>query len=133
MKLPTQKRILREDVKEAPEWINKIIGPFNNLAETIYQALNRNITVTENLAAFVKELTVTTTASYPTMDPVELTNTLRTKAIGVLCLQAVERLTYEAAPGPMSISWVENNGTIILSKIGGLAASKSYSVRLLVM
>lgn len=132
MKLPAQKKILREDVKEAPNWVNEIIGPFNNFAETIYQALNHNITFSENVACFIKEIIYKTTSTYPTMEVIEFSNELKIKATGILVLQAFEKSTYTPAAGPVYVPWVEDNGKIQVSSITGLAASKTYVIRLLV-
>lgn len=130
-KLPSQKKILREDVKGAPDWIDGIIDPVNSFMETVYQTFNRNVTFNDNIASQVKELNVNTTSVYPAMEPIEFQSTLRTKAFGLLMLQAVERLTYTPAVNAVTVNWVENNGTIHISNITGLAASKSYTVRLL--
>lgn len=130
-KLPSQKKILREDVKGAPDWIDGIIDPVNSFMETVYQTFNRNVTFNDNIASQVKELNVNTTSVYPVMEPIEFQSTLRTKAFGLLMLQAVERLTYTPAVNAVTVNWVENNGTIHISNITGLAASKSYTVRLL--
>ncbi len=131
-RLPTIKKILREDVKDAPAWIGAIIEPFNSVAEFLYQSLNKNLTYSENLACFIKELSYKTPSTYPTMDDVEFANDLKFKATGVQLLQAVEKSNYVPAPGPVYIPWVENNGTIVVSSITGLAASKTYLIRLLV-
>ena len=130
--LPTIKKILREDVKEAPSWITGIIEPFNSLAEFVYQSLNKNITFQENIGCFIKELTYKTSSAYPAEADVEFQNELKVKATGLQVLQAVEKSTYEPAAGPVYVPWVENNGTIIVSPITGLAASKTYSIRLLI-
>lgn len=130
MKLPTIKKILREDVKEAPGWISAIIEPFNSVAETVYQAFNKNITYQENIRCFIKELVVKTTASYPTMDQIEFMNDLKVKATGVQVLQCFERTTY--VPVAANVAWVENNGTIVVSQVSGLLASKTYTLRLLI-
>lgn len=132
MKLPSTKRILREDLKDAPEWINKIIDPFNSLAENQYQAFNKNITFTENIACFTKTLEYITPSTYPTMDNVEFMNTLKTKALGVVVWQAYEKTTYIPAVGPVYAPWIENNRSIVIYPITGLAASKTYLIRLLV-
>ncbi len=131
-KLPTIKKILREDVKDAPEWISAVIEPFNSLAEFVYQSLNRNLTFRDNVACFVKELTYKTPSTYPTMDDVQFTNELKVKATGVELLQAIEKSTYIPAAGPVYIPWVENNGLIVVSSVPGLAASKTYLIRLLI-
>lgn len=131
-KLPTIKKILREDVKEAPAWIGAIIEPFNSLAEFVYQSLNKNLTFNDNLSCFVKELSYRTPSTYPVMDDVEFANELKFKATGVQLLQVVDRSTYVAAEGPVYVPWVENNGTIMVSAITGLEPSKNYLIRLLV-
>lgn len=133
MKLPSQIKILREDVKGAPEWVDRLIGPFNSLAETIYQAMNRNLTFSENIACFLKEITYKTTSAYPVAENITFTNALRTKAVGCWVVQAYDRSNYEPAPGPCYVPWVENNGTIVVGPITGLQASKIYTIRLIVI
>jgi len=132
MKLPSQKKILREDLKDAPDWVSGIIGPVNNFMESVYQALNNNITFSENIASFIKEINYKTPSTYPTMENVEFLSSLRTKAIGVQCLQVFDKSDYTPAAGPVYVPWVENNGKIIISPITGLQANKTYVVRLLI-
>lgn len=132
MKLPTQKRILREDIKDAPDWVSSLINPINSFMEVVYQSLNKNITFSENVAAFIKELTYTTSSTYPAGLVVSFANSLKTKASGVMLMQIYETATYTPPPGPVYIPWVENNGAIMVSSITGLEASKTYLIRLLV-
>lgn len=132
MKLPVTKKILREDLKDAPAWVSGIIEPFNSFAESVYQALNKNITFRENIAAFVKEITYSTTSAYPTMDNIQFMNELKVKATGVEVLQAIDKSTYTPAAGPVYVPWVEDNGNIVIGSITGLAASKIYMIRLLI-
>ena len=132
MKLPSQKKILREDLKDAPDWVNGIIEPVNNFMESAYQALNKNITYNENIASQIKELIVKTPSTYPVMENIEFMSTLRTKALGVQVMQVFEKANYTPAPGPVYVPWIENNGNIVIHPITGLEASKTYIVRLLV-
>lgn len=131
-KLPTIKKILREDVKAAPAWISAVIEPFNSLAEFIYQALNKNLTFHDNIACFIKELTYKTTAAYPTMDQIQFQNELKVKATGVQVLRAVKKTTYVPAPGPVYVPWVENNGFIVINSITGLDTDTTYTITLLI-
>lgn len=131
MKLPVVKKILREDLKDAPGWVNGLIDPINSFMETVYQALNKNITFSENVGCFIKTVSYKTPSTYPTMDDIEFVNSLRTKATGIIVLQAIDE-NYVPAVGPVYVPWVENNGAIVISSITGLAASKTYSIRLLV-
>lgn len=132
MRLPTQKKILREDLKQAPGWIDSLIDPLNSFMESVYQALNKNITFSENIACFIKEITYTTPSTYPTMDDFEFTSTLKTKAIGVQLLQIVEKTAYLPPANPLYVPWTENNGKIVIRSIPGLSANKTYLIRLLV-
>ncbi len=133
MRLPQQKKILREDVKEAPSWINGIIGPVNSFMESTYQSLNKNLTLQDNLASFTKEITYTTPSTYPSgVATVEFNNQLRTKPIGNWVLQAFDKATYTPAPGPVYIPWVEDNGVIMVSTITGLEANKTYLIRMVI-
>lgn len=132
MRLPAQKKILREDLKDAPAWINNLIDPLNNFMEGVYQALNKNVTFSENIASFIKELTYSTPSTYPVMGDMQFVNTLKTKAVGVQLLQAVDQSNYEPAAGPVYVPWVEVNGNIVVSSIPGLSAEKKYLIRLLV-
>ena len=133
MRLPSQKRVLREDVKGAPGWINPLIDTLNSFMETVYQALNRNITFGQNVACQIKELSYRTPATYPAgVENIEFLSDLKTKATGVMLMQVYDRADYSPPPGPVYVPWIENNGTIIIYPITGLEADKLYVVRLLV-
>lgn len=130
MRLSSQKKILREDLADAPDWIDRVIEPINSFMENVYQLANKNITDADNVAAQIYELTYRTTAAYPVMDPVYFQSSLRTKASGLVVLQAVDKTTYEPVAGPVYVPWLDINGAIKLYSITGLAASKSYLIRL---
>jgi len=131
VRLPSQKKILREDLKDAPSWVSGIIDPINSFMENVYQSLNKNITLQDNIASVVKELTYKTDSAYPAaQEPVTFQNTLRASPIGVVVLQVYDKTNYTPPPGPVYIPWVNDNGMITLSTITGLEADKSYMVRL---
>jgi hypothetical protein len=131
-KLPTVKKILREDIKDAPKWANTVIDTLNTFMDNAYSLFNKNITFSENIGCFIKEISYRTPASYPTMDNLEFMNTLKTKATGILLLQCVDKATYSPPLGPVYVPWVENNGTLVIYPITGLEADKTYIIRLLV-
>jgi hypothetical protein len=130
MRLPALKKISREDLKDAPGWVSGIIVPFNNFAEAVYQALNKNISDDQNVACQIKEIVYTTPSTYPTVDDVQFLSGLKIKATQLFVSAAYDIDTNEPAAGPVYVPWQDNNGTIVIKSITGLAASKTYLIRL---
>lgn len=134
MRLPTQKKIMFEDLGgDAPDWARRIVDPLNSFMETVYQAMNRNITFDQNIASFIKEVVYTTPSTYPVMEEIKFQNLLKTKAVGVIILQVTDRSDYTPPAGPWVAPWAEDNGIIKVQSIPGLQASKTYNVRFLVI
>lgn len=139
-KLPNQKRITREDLREAPNWIVRLLTPLNSFMETVYYALNRDITYTENIACQIKEIDFTTQADYSTASPVvdgfpplQFTHTLKTKPIGVEKLQIIENGNADTViTEVVSLDWYSSNGVVYITYITGLKDSTEYTIRVLV-
>lgn len=127
MRLPSQKKISREDLKDAPDWVNNLIDPLNNFMQTVYQAMNKNINE-DNTSSQIKEITYKTPSTYPVMDPVEFQSTLKTKAVGCTIMQCIEKGTYNPVE-TKNPAWVDDNGVIRIFTITGLQADKTYIVR----
>jgi hypothetical protein len=133
MRLPSNKKLLREDFNQAPPWIDGLLVTLNSFMESVYTALNKNVTFGDNIASFVKELSYITPTTYPNgVSNVSFLNQLKVKAIGVSVLQVYETQTYLAPPGPVYAPWIESEGSITVSAITGLEASKTYLIRLVV-
>lgn len=62
-RLPKQQKILVSDFPDQKSWIPKLLGPINGLIEDVTDALNKNLTFNENMAAEV--LTVSIDGTYP--------------------------------------------------------------------
>ncbi|MBK7497365.1 MAG: hypothetical protein IPI28_18920 [Candidatus Omnitrophica bacterium] len=131
MKLPTYKRISREDIAEAPDWIGRLIYPINQVFETVYSTLNRNITFADNILSFQKSVQFTTKATYSSGGWDEISfpipDTFRVKVSGVLMLSG--RPTDDSLITSTNIGaviWSENNRNVLINFIGGLQDSKEY-------
>lgn len=133
MKLPSQKKILKEDLKDVPAGLNPLIDTLNSFMETIYQMANKNITFQDNIASFVKEVTYKTDSVYPAAQkPISFQNTLKNKPMGLQVIQVYDKSNYVPAAGPVYAPWVENGGEIVINTITGLEPNKSYLIRFLV-
>jgi hypothetical protein len=47
--LPPIKRITREDLKDAPDWINYLLYPLNLFLDSVYGSLNKSLTFDTNI------------------------------------------------------------------------------------
>lgn len=130
MKIPSLKRILKEDLKDAPNWVDGIIGPVNSFMEYIYQSLNKNINDADNIACTIKEFTYITPSTYPVMDDIEFLSGLKVKATSVILQQILVKSDYMPPVSAVYVPWFEKNGSIVIRPIVGLAASTSYIVRI---
>lgn len=132
MKLPAVQKILREDIKDPPTWLGTITDPINNFMQIVYQCLSKNVSLQDNIACQVKEFTYITPSTYPTMDNISFPSTLKTKAIGLISMQIVNKSTHSPIMISTHIPWTEENGQIIIYPIVGLAASTTYTVRVVI-
>ena len=66
--LPPIKRISKEDLPDAPDWIEKVIYPVNLFFDSVYRALNGRLTSPENIVGQVKELNFQVISTYDGAD-----------------------------------------------------------------
>ena len=138
-KLPTVRRLSKEDIPDSPEWFDKVLTPLNIFFESIYGALNKDITFSENISCNIKELTITTPAAYVTnvvaSTPLtQFTNPLRNKPQGVITLALFEtNLPFGALSIPHSVEWTFLNEKIQITHISGLTAKVKYTLRILII
>ena len=125
--------ILREDLKTKEAWVSALIDPINSFFDTVYIALNKNITFSENIRCMVKEVTVVTSATYPALDLIKFPNTLKVKASGLWVIFAIKKDDYTPVMSPVYASWVEDNGVITISGLSGLSVSTSYLIRFIII
>ena len=123
MKIQQTYKIRREDVPEAPEWLNKIIDPINSFFEDINKLVNKNISNSDNINCEIKEFTLSTT-DFPYDFNTKLIPQLVT--IGFIEQVADYHVALSAA---ITLDWTYQNGVITIENIIGLTAGK-YKIRL---
>jgi hypothetical protein len=62
--LPPVKRISKEDLPEAPSWVEKLIYPVNLFFDSVYRALNGRLTVPDNISGQIKEISFQVRSDY---------------------------------------------------------------------
>tara|TARA_Y100001963_G_C6501302_1_gene317981 strand:- start:111 stop:539 length:429 start_codon:yes stop_codon:yes gene_type:complete len=136
--LPPVKRISREDLPEAPDWTEKLIYPINLFFESVYRALNGSLTVPDNIAGQIKEISFQVRSDYngtdtSKWDTLSFQSSLKTKAKGLLVFQLLrveDSSSFTPIASGVFVDWEDENRTIKINYMTGLTASKKYSLRL---
>lgn len=121
MKIGAQQKISKEELKANPD---ALLNAFNTLIQDFYNLVSKNIN-DDNTASLIKVLTVKTSSVYPTMEDVKFKSTLKTRAIGLTVLQCFNQ-TDSVPVETNNLEWIDSSGTIIISNVSGLQASKTY-------
>lgn len=127
MRIEQQSKILREDVPEAPNWIEIILLGINTLIQTINTLTNKNID-DNNILCQIKVINLTTTPSYPIMDPIKFPNDMKVRANNCQILQCIDKSTNKGI-ATYNPGWNQEDTQIVIHQVLGLQASKSYTIR----
>lgn len=130
---PTFKRIMREDIPGAPEWIDPFILSLNQFFESTYRALNKALTLSENSNSQIKTITFTAGAT-PTANAQRfaLTMTVKPKSLHIGYIRQVEN-TYTPLTSVPFPNWHQESGEIVIDSILGLTSGKTYEVTFILM
>lgn len=138
--LPPVRRITKEDLRDAPDWINNLLYPLNTFMEAVYSALDANLTLGDNVAGAVSTISFTTRTDYLTASPLtdgfvtqNVSNPLKYKPRAVIVGQVIETEKFKTITDPVNIHWDYLNGSIRIKYVTGLEVSKKYEINLLVM
>lgn len=135
-KLIPVRPIRREDVPEAPGWLNRILYSLNPFMAQVSSALNKNLTLDENIDAQKKRLTFTTSSTYTSGDFEEISfpRTTKNRASGILLMTiAIDQDNYSPITEAVSLQWREANNVLYITYVSGLANSTEYVMNVLVV
>lgn len=130
--LPTINRISREDLKEAPAWIDRLIYPLNLFFDSVYNAL-RNLTFVDNITSMKKSFSIKAGASATDnilTFPISMKKSAEMLFIGYV---AVAESNYSPIGQPVFIEWIFDGENIQITSISGLTSGKTYNFRILVI
>lgn len=137
-KLPQFKDFRKEDYQEAPGWFGRFLQILNSFTTATYQALNAALTFGENIRAQIKELTFTTRTDYSTLgwDAIQFNSTfpkdVKVQGVFIMQILTTDQLPIVDLNGQVA-NWNAENSVVSINYISGLANSKSYTVRFLVI
>lgn len=131
MKLPSFRRLITQDYpKEFQKLIDTLSVSLNNGIEVLYQALNNQITLRENIKSTVKDIILSVDANgVPTQQAaftLDVTGNIDLIMVGL----AVNQTNSSAFPtSGVFLSWSQNTNTIIINHVTGLQANQQYLLR----
>lgn len=127
------KRLSREDFKDAPPWIDRLLVWLNQFVEYVALSFNKEITFDDNIQAQIKSFEVLAGAT-PALCTAQFTSTLRVVPRGVIKIKATQRSgNYVILSSSIDIFWRYESGTIFITSVTGLTAGNTYDFTVLVI
>lgn len=123
--LPDVKRISREDIPGAPDWIDRLLEPLNRFLDTVYGALNRGLTFRENFLSQTQNVQIVAGASASTCTA-SFILTMKAKPF-IVFLVAVPSGTLGDAFSPL-FTWNFDGTNINITSISGLTSGVTYNL-----
>lgn len=127
MKLEQIPRIRREDIQEAPDWIQKILDPLNRFIENIFLLTSSRIDYENNIQSQIGEYDISTAAI-----PVTFKYNMKQPPKGVFVMACFNSRNYNDCPA-VQIGWNFDGTNISIVSQTGMTAGVDYKIRLLVI
>jgi hypothetical protein len=130
--LPTIKRISREDYKDAPGWLDRFIFVLNEWMDSLYNALNRNLTFGDNIRSEIKTMQITAgaTADLNTFK-FTLKNNFYVQGLILLSAKDLAASYTIITAAPQIGSWRYADGMVYVDSIAGLTNGHNYNITVL--
>lgn len=125
--LPPIKRITKEDLGGAPAWIDRLLYPLNLFLNTIYGALNKNITLSENIDCQLASFTVIAGAA-AINNTAKFMLTLKHPPT-MLIVGSAQKVTgnYTPIAAAVTVDWNYDGSAINITAITGLTNGSTYT------
>lgn len=131
MKLPSFRRLFSSDFPaQFKQLIDTLSVSLNNGIEVLYEALNNQITLRDNISCTVKDITLAVNANgVPTQNSSIKLNTTN-KVEGCVVISAINQTNSATYPSSgVFISFTQNSNTLIINNIAGLQPGQQYTLR----
>ena len=134
--LPTFRRFTQSDVPTAPNWISNVFNPLNVFCEQTVQALNKNLTIGQNVQGQKFSTSITTDGS-GVFKPVTFQYSGGGQPdccfIGQLSRDDNVLITTASSITSWFLNINTNPYTVTISYVAGLAVSTRYNITFVVL
>jgi hypothetical protein len=133
MKLPSIQRFQKQNYQGSPDWFTRFLGDLNSFTEIIWNILNKNLTVGDNLDAQVFSTTILAGAA-AVNNALSFQSTLKHTPTTVLVAQVADQAAY-SAPFSSAVfpTWTFSGSTVSITGISGLTSGHTYSITFIVL
>ena len=131
MKIPGYRRLFSTDFKEKErDFVDRLGNPINAAFDTLHSALNGNITLSDNVACTVKDVTVRVDSSGIPLANTTFRLNSNQPVTMVVCGNAVNQTNPSGyVLGAPFISWTQTQNGIVINHITGLRPNDTYILR----
>ena len=134
MRVPRIDRILKQDLPEAPGWVDRLLDPLNRFIESIGSAVGGRLTIGDNLTGLYHEAQFTTLAGYSGGSWTAYAFPVPFTARWVQIAQLEQIATsYTPVTAATHVDWLQLDGRVQVRFVAGLANSTTYRLRLVVL
>lgn len=130
MKLPNYKRIYPSDFSPDDQpLVNQMSTSVNPNIEVLYQALNGNVSLKDNIYAEVKEFTTNVNSAGIPNNTLQYNSSLATSILGITVLRARHSTRTDVFPTSAPfISFTQSGKTVTINNITGLPANQDFAL-----
>ncbi|NDD83946.1 hypothetical protein EBZ38_06675 [bacterium] len=132
MKIPTFRRLVKSDyAKEFSGLIDTLSFTINNGVEVLYQALNKSLSLKDNIACTVKDVQVELKSDGTLRADVSFSLDTSNRVLGVIVLNAINTNNSTILPDSAPfIAFSQSGKTITISAVKGLPAGQKFNLTL---
>lgn len=131
---PKKTQLNREDLKDAPKWVDKVLEVLNPFIQAVVAALSRGLTLQENMASQVKTVVFTTGSAIGDSFPLAFRSELSAPYACWLA-QCIPLESSGSVSGGVSIhTWkLTTSGMVEVSYLSGLQANTKYRCTFIIL
>lgn len=133
MRLPSFKRLLTQDYqKEFQKLIDTLSVSLNSGIESLYEALNNNVSLKDNIKCTVKNVTLQVDSQGKPKVTTSFLLDIKGKIYGISSINAVNSTNPNTYPlGGQTISFTQNDTIVTITNVTGLQQNDTYVLTLI--
>ena len=132
MKLPSFRRIIKNDYDEKYQTLVETLSVSINYGiDSVYEALNKKISLKYNMLATTKDVTVQVDSSGKPVQTAGFKLDFSNKVAGVFVGKADNITNSNSYPNSVFVNWTQNGDFLQINNISGLESGSTYKLRII--